>query len=203
MGVAIRRVCEALGVATQRQLTKLHGKAWACVTIMVTHDSSGRKQEVACIDLDSLPMWLATIDPSRVAPAVALPPAATRRRRQPQRSAPCLNQRDRRLGWSVDADVCPGDIEKRRGFPSAAVRHSRETSAFPECYPGEHSTKAGVSREWGRATTAIRRRFWTVPPWNAPRRAISVARCGNRRAHRSTRLDIVSTCATMPVEVHR
>jgi hypothetical protein len=68
--VSVRRVCDSLGIAHQRQLHKLKGKPWACVTIMVTHDSGGREQEISMLDLDSLPMWLATIEPSRVAEAV-------------------------------------------------------------------------------------------------------------------------------------
>jgi hypothetical protein len=37
---------------------------------MTVHDVSGRQQEAFLIDLDTLPMWLATIDVSRVAEGV-------------------------------------------------------------------------------------------------------------------------------------
>lgn len=60
--VSIRRGCENLGVATQRQLDKLKSKPWACVTEKVMHDSTGREQKIACLHLDAVPMWLATID---------------------------------------------------------------------------------------------------------------------------------------------
>lgn len=63
--VSIRRVCEALGIAVQGQLTKLRGKPWAGITMIVTPSSSG-DQRTAYLHLDALPMWLATIEPSRV-----------------------------------------------------------------------------------------------------------------------------------------
>lgn len=66
--VVVRRVCEALGIAEQRQAAKLKSKAWACTTLMVAHDSSGREQELFCVALDSLPMWLGNIEASRVKP---------------------------------------------------------------------------------------------------------------------------------------
>jgi hypothetical protein len=65
--VSLKRCCDALGLKVQRQLTKLKEQPWACVTIMVTHDKSGRRQELAMIDLDSLPMWLATVNAGKVA----------------------------------------------------------------------------------------------------------------------------------------
>jgi hypothetical protein len=68
--VSVRRVCEALGIRNHGQQEKLKEKPWACVQMICTHDASGRKQDLFCIDLDGLPMWLATIDTSRVAPEV-------------------------------------------------------------------------------------------------------------------------------------
>lgn len=67
--VSIRRVCEGLAIAHQPQFAKLKGRPWARVTFIVTHDTSGRRQQAAMIHLDALPMWLATIEPSRVAEA--------------------------------------------------------------------------------------------------------------------------------------
>lgn len=68
--VSLRRVCENLGLAMQGQLTKLKGKGWACVTEIVTHDASGRKQATTMIDLDTLSGWLLTINAGKVKPAV-------------------------------------------------------------------------------------------------------------------------------------
>jgi hypothetical protein len=64
--VSVRRVCEALGLAVQAQLTKLHACSWATITMIVTVADDGKSREQAFIDLDGLPMWLATINPSKV-----------------------------------------------------------------------------------------------------------------------------------------
>lgn len=56
--VAVYRVCEALGIATQSQAVKLKELQWARTEMISVHDKSGRKQIVLAIDLKSLPMWL-------------------------------------------------------------------------------------------------------------------------------------------------
>lgn len=68
--VSIRRVCEVLGVSHEPQFAKLKRKAWATMTMIVTVAEDGKNREIACVHLDSLPMWLATIEPSKVKPAV-------------------------------------------------------------------------------------------------------------------------------------
>ncbi|WP_434042711.1 phage antirepressor N-terminal domain-containing protein [Sorangium cellulosum] len=68
--VAIRQVCEGLGVDFSRQLRKLKEDPAATVDIMSTVAEDGRIREVACIDIRSLPLWLATIHPSKVKPEV-------------------------------------------------------------------------------------------------------------------------------------
>lgn len=66
--VSIRRVCEALGLATESQLAKLKGKAWASVTMIVMQvDGDSQTRSYAMIPLKTLPMWLATIDARKVA----------------------------------------------------------------------------------------------------------------------------------------
>ncbi|ATW60826.1 antirepressor [Gordonia phage BENtherdunthat] len=64
--VSLRHACESVGVAMQGQLTKLKGRSWARVTMIVTRDSAGRAQEMVMIDRRTFIMWLATIDPNRV-----------------------------------------------------------------------------------------------------------------------------------------
>lgn len=73
--VSIRRVCEALGVDFSGQLQKLKTKPWAGVEFIST-PSDGGVQEVACVPLRALPMWLATIEPSRVGESVRVKLAA-------------------------------------------------------------------------------------------------------------------------------
>lgn len=64
---SIRRGCENLGLATQSQLQKLKGKSWACVTeIVMQLPGESQSRSLSVIDLDSLPMWLATIEARKV-----------------------------------------------------------------------------------------------------------------------------------------
>lgn len=68
--VAVKRVCESIGLTEQGQMTKLKGKPWAVTTTIVATGSDGKNYDMMALHLDSLPMWLATIDAGRVAPAV-------------------------------------------------------------------------------------------------------------------------------------
>lgn len=68
--VSVRRVCEIMKISHQVQARKLKSKAWARVTIMVTRDSAGRNQDASFLHLDCLPIWLATIETTRVATEV-------------------------------------------------------------------------------------------------------------------------------------
>ncbi len=69
--VAIRRVCEALGVSFSRQLRKLKTDPAISVVTMATQvENDDQRRDVACLELHSLPLWLATIHPSKVKPAV-------------------------------------------------------------------------------------------------------------------------------------
>jgi hypothetical protein len=67
--VSVRRVCDALGVAANMQIAKLKGKPWAG-GMMIISPSDGGPQSTFCLPLRALPMWLATIEPSRVAESV-------------------------------------------------------------------------------------------------------------------------------------
>lgn len=66
--VVVKRVCESLGIEHAAQTVKLRAKAWATVSLVETVAEDGSKRELFCLDLDSLPMWLATIEVSRVKP---------------------------------------------------------------------------------------------------------------------------------------
>lgn len=63
--VVVRRVCEVLGIASNKQIQRLRRKTWATGTVMVAVADDGRAREVYCLSHKSLPMWLATIEPSR------------------------------------------------------------------------------------------------------------------------------------------
>ena len=68
--VVIKRVCQSLEVDYSSQLSKLKATPWATVVIITIVDASGRRRPMACIPLKRLPMWLATLEPSRVSPHI-------------------------------------------------------------------------------------------------------------------------------------
>jgi hypothetical protein len=69
--VVIRRVCEALGVSYQGQIGKLKTDPSICLKmILIQMPGDDQRREVACIDIRSVPLWLATIHPSKVKPEV-------------------------------------------------------------------------------------------------------------------------------------
>lgn len=69
--VPIRPFCDSLGLATQAQLAKFKGKMWTCVVMIAMQlPNDDRTRQVACLPLRALPLWLATINPSKVRPAV-------------------------------------------------------------------------------------------------------------------------------------
>lgn len=65
--VVLKRVCENLGIAEEPQQAKLKGMPWATTTIIVAVAADGRSREMLCMDLDTFLMWLATINPGKVA----------------------------------------------------------------------------------------------------------------------------------------
>lgn len=65
--VSVKRVCEALGVDHDAQRVKLRAAAWAVTVLIAATGPDGKNYETFCVDLRRLPMWLATISPSRVA----------------------------------------------------------------------------------------------------------------------------------------
>ena len=66
--ISLRRACESVGVDFASQTTKLRAKPWATVAMITTVAEDGKNREFFCLHLDSVPMWLATIEPSRVKP---------------------------------------------------------------------------------------------------------------------------------------
>ncbi len=71
--VSLRRCCECLGIdfSSQRKRLKDKGRSpWATVVKMTTVAEDGAERELTMIDLDTLPMWLATITPAQVSDCV-------------------------------------------------------------------------------------------------------------------------------------
>ncbi|MCP4568986.1 MAG: hypothetical protein GY841_15535 [FCB group bacterium] len=70
--VSVRRMCEPLGIDHDNQRVKLKKKSWARTVLITAHDANNRKQSQFFIHVDSVPMWLATIDEKRVSEHVQL-----------------------------------------------------------------------------------------------------------------------------------
>lgn len=69
--VSVSRVSDALGLASRAQRRRLAGKEWAtCRTMMVQQPGETQARDVFMLHLDAVPMWLATIEASRVRPDV-------------------------------------------------------------------------------------------------------------------------------------
>lgn len=67
--VPLRPMCEALGIDVDSQRRKLDQAEWARTVLITVRDSAGRMQQAVALDADHVPMWLATIQVSRVAEA--------------------------------------------------------------------------------------------------------------------------------------
>ncbi|WP_230872114.1 phage antirepressor N-terminal domain-containing protein [Mycobacterium canetti] len=65
--VALKPMCEAIGIDVDTQRRKLDQAEWARTVLMTVHDSTGRLQRMVGVHADCIPMWLATITSSRVA----------------------------------------------------------------------------------------------------------------------------------------
>lgn len=67
--VSVRRMCEGIGLdysGQHQRLSDTSRSPWATTVIVPMYDTMGRVQNAFCLDLDSVPMWLATIDSNRV-----------------------------------------------------------------------------------------------------------------------------------------
>jgi hypothetical protein len=67
--VVIKSVCEHLDIDVENQRKKLNQAAWATTVMITAVAKDGKNREVACLDLDCLPMWLATIQTTKVKPS--------------------------------------------------------------------------------------------------------------------------------------
>lgn len=67
--VAIRPVCDRLGIDPDGQRRKLDQAEWAVTELKSATGADGKGYRMVMLDADHLPMWLATIQPSRVSEA--------------------------------------------------------------------------------------------------------------------------------------
>lgn len=64
--IALKPMCEAIGLSYSSQYEKLQRSEWATVRVTRTDGADGRNREMTTIHKDSVPMWLATIPVSRL-----------------------------------------------------------------------------------------------------------------------------------------
>lgn len=64
--VSVRRACEHIGLASNGQIEKLKEKEWSVNKFILSTGPDGKMYENFMLHLDSVPMWLATIDAGRV-----------------------------------------------------------------------------------------------------------------------------------------
>lgn len=65
--VALKPMCDAIGVDVDGQRRKLDQAEWARTELISVRDSAGRVQRMVGVHADCIPMWLATISPTRIA----------------------------------------------------------------------------------------------------------------------------------------
>lgn len=64
--IAIKPVCESLGISYPRQYRKLKESSWATVAFKATVGADGKQRSMVMIDRQTFMMWLATIQTSRI-----------------------------------------------------------------------------------------------------------------------------------------
>ncbi len=142
--VAVRGICDVLGLdaaAQQRRLRDDRRAPWATTAMTTVVAGDGRNREMFCLDLESLPMWLATIDVARVTDAVR--PKVIRYQRECAR---------------VLADHFLG----RRGAPALDVRAAAETFAQQSMRVLDDPVATARLRRAIKATCAVTKRSWSA-----------------------------------------
>ena len=68
--VLVKRVCEVFGLKPDAQRKRLLRQAWATTSIKEVVAADGKKHEQFCLSVESTPMWLATLQTSRINPKI-------------------------------------------------------------------------------------------------------------------------------------
>lgn len=64
--VALKPMCDAIGIDVESQRRKLRSKSWATSVMSTEVAADGRAREMSMLDRRTITMWLATIDENRV-----------------------------------------------------------------------------------------------------------------------------------------
>lgn len=65
--IPLKPMCQSLGIDEDAQRRKLADAEWAVTSLITATGSDGKSYQMSALDADHLPMWLVTIQPSRVA----------------------------------------------------------------------------------------------------------------------------------------
>jgi hypothetical protein len=68
--VALRPLCDSLGVDYASQYTKIKRRSWATVVVKAMVAADGKTREMVLIDRSTMTMWLATVDEHRIKPEI-------------------------------------------------------------------------------------------------------------------------------------
>lgn len=197
--VPIRPVCDALGVSLQGQLAKLRGKPWACIKMILSQmPGDDQTRQLAAVDLRSLPLWLATIEPSRVKPE-ARPALVTYQRE----AAEVLYRHFLAPPAPIKVPTIPGTIEAARiealearvaqleakeGKPErASVQRAARVAALVPLVVELVSKQPGIPGATGAAVLLRRRLAWVHA---ATRAALTAGILENRGSENRPRLYI-------------
>lgn len=67
--VALKPIVESMGLNWKSQHEKLIARSWATVVLRTMVAEDGKRRRMACVDLRTLSMWLATVNENRVSAA--------------------------------------------------------------------------------------------------------------------------------------
>lgn len=66
--IALKPMCEALGLDHSSQSAKFKSKSWAIMAKIATVGADGKTRDMTALHKDAVPMWLATLSDNKVAP---------------------------------------------------------------------------------------------------------------------------------------
>lgn len=64
--VALKPICKNIGVEYSAQYRRLNRQPWATIAMMAIVGDDGKTRDMVCVDRQTLVMWLATIDSTRL-----------------------------------------------------------------------------------------------------------------------------------------
>lgn len=92
--VALKPISDILGIDSWSQQRKVTRSETIVYRHMTAHDSSGRKQEMFCINIDHIGEWIFGINPKKVKPEIRERMLVLREKKKNNKS--CVDHNNRR-----------------------------------------------------------------------------------------------------------